>query len=228
MECFFDTANIPEIEKSLSMYPCLGVTTNPSILKSEGSVDFFPHLLQIQQLIGNQRSLHVQLIAQDCQGMLAEAAVLHETLGQRVFVKVPVTEQGLRAMRHLKNGGYNVTATAIYGKMQGLLALEAGADYIAPYCNRMQNMDVDPWDVIACLRQLGDEGQYPGRILAASFKNVGQIMAALEHGAHAITVPPAMLRSALGLPAIQRAVDDFTADWEDTFGAGTNITDLLR
>ncbi len=228
MEFLFDTAHIPEIKDYIQIYPFNGVTSNPTILRAEGRVDFFDHFRQIRELIGPDKSLHIQVLSPDYKGMMAEARLIREALDDQVYIKIPVNEPGLQAMHRLKADGANITATAIYTKIQGMLAIQANADYIAPYCNRMQNMDIDPWEVIEQLSQAIDVYGYPTKILAASFKNIGQVTAAFKHGAHAVTLPPTMLRSALAMPAIQKAVDDFAADWEHVYGQGTTITDLPK
>lgn len=226
MEFLFDTANIEAIKKYSEAFPITGITSNPSIIKKEGRIDFFNHFREIREIIGKDKTLHIQAVAKDCEGIVKDAEVILKNIDDLVYIKVPVTEQGLKAIRILKEKGVNVTATAIYTKIQGLLALEAGADYIAPYFNRMQNMDINPCEVINAFADAIYKYNYPAKILAASFKNMGQVNAAFEAGAQAATVAPDLLHSALNMPAIIKAVDDFTADWEKVFGKGVSITDL--
>ena len=226
MELMLDTANLERIRSLEPVLPFVGVTSNPSILKSEGRVDFFDHMRQIRSIIGSHRSLHIQVISRDASGMVAEADCLLRKIDRDVYVKIPVTEAGLQAMKELKAQGVRVTATAIYTKMQGLWAIAAGADYIAPYCDRMQNMDVDPWDVIGFLAQVIHEQQASTRILAASFKNVGQVTDALAAGAHSVTLPQDLLTASLQLPAIDGAVAAFQKDWETLYGEGTTLLDI--
>ena len=128
-------------------------------------------------------------------------------------------------MRILKAKGVHVTATAIYSKIQGFLAVAAGADYIAPYYNRMENLDVDSRDTIAAFRRMIDETGADAKILAASFKSVSQANHALLAGAHAVTVKPAMLHEAFHTAPLQKAVADFRADWASTQGE-RSICDL--
>lgn len=218
MEYLFDTANIEEIKKYGEMFPITGVTSNPSIIKAEGKIDFFRHFKEIRKVIGREKSLHVQVLAQDAQGIIDEAKAILAGVDNDVFIKIPVTPVGLKAMRLLKAEGVGVTATAIYTKMQGFLAMEADADFIAPYYNRMQNMDIDPEEVIAAFAQMIDRYDYPTKILAASFKNMGQVNSAFACGAQAATLQPTLMVDAFRMPAIQKAVDDFTADWEGIFG----------
>jgi transaldolase len=124
-------------------------------------------------------------------------------------------------MRLLKDEGIGVTATAIYSKTQGMLAIAAGADYIAPYFNRMESLDIDTSATIKSLAKFIDRHGAKCKIMAASFKNVAQVSAAFEAGAAAVTLPPFLLRAALGAPDVVQAVNAFAQDWFDTFGTTT-------
>lgn len=225
MEYLFDTANIESIKKYSELFPITGITSNPSIIKLEGKIDFFQHFRAIRQIIGMDKTLHIQVLAEDAEGMIAEAKAILANIDDQVFIKIPTTPQGLKAMRLLKAEGVGITATAIYTKMQGLLAMEAGADFIAPYFNRMQNLDINPCEVITTFAQMIKEHHYSTKILAASFKNMSQVNTAFECGAQTVTLAPDLLVDAFKMPSIQKAVDDFAADWEQTFGK-VSIADL--
>lgn len=213
MEFLFDTANLEKIERYQAVFPITGVTSNPSILKAEGAIDFFDHMRKIRRLIGPGKSLHVQVVAGDAEGIIREARALLHHIDVQVYIKIPTTEQGLMAMRQLKEEGIHITATAVYSRIQGFLAIAAGADYIAPYDNRMENMDIASNDTIAAFRQVIDQSGAGTKILAASFKNIAQVNEALLAGAHAVTVHPSLLSEAFSMPSIQKAVDDFRSDW---------------
>jgi TalC/MipB family fructose-6-phosphate aldolase len=218
MEILFDTANLADITTMTQLYPVTGVTTNPTIIKAEGRIDFYPHFRRIREAIGPTRSLHVQVLAQDAAGMVADAHRLREMIGPEVFVKIPTTEPGIAAIQQLHAEGVKVTATAIYSKTQGILAIAAGADYIAPYFNRMESLDIDTVATIKSLAKFIDRHGSDCRVMAASFKNVAQVSAAFEAGAQAVTLPPQLLRSALGAPDVIQAVNTFADDWYETFG----------
>lgn len=225
MELLFDTANLEEIRTYAQCYPFTGITSNPSILKAEGKIDFFEHLRTIRSIIGIEKILHVQVIAERADEMLAEADAILRNVDERVYIKIPTTEDGLKAMMALKARGIGVTATAIYTKIQGFAAIMAGADFIAPYCNRMENLDVDFETGIEAFRLMIDENQSDCKILAASFKNIAQVNQAFLAGAHAATVQPAMLHSCFQMAAVEKAVADFREDWESVHGA-VSITAL--
>lgn len=166
MEFMLDTVNLAEIKKWAQILPLAGVTSNPTIIKREGELDFFEHLKKVRELIGPQPSLHVQVVAKDTAGMVAEAKKLQAELGGNLYIKIPVTQEGLVAIKQLKKADFKVTATAIYTTMQGLLALEAGADYLAPYYNRMENLDTDPVALIAQLASAREKSTQKGMILS--------------------------------------------------------------
>lgn len=225
MELLFDTANIEEIRRYSQYYPITGVTSNPSILKSEGKIDFFDHLNRIRDIIGMDKSLHVQVIGTTAEKMLEEADTILEKIDEKVFIKIPTTEEGLKAMLQLKARGIGVTATAIYTKAQGFMAIMAGADYIAPYCNRMENLDVDFEECISAFRQMIEESNSSCKILAASFKNIGQVNRAYLAGAQTATVAPALLHTCFDIVSVNKAVETFQSDWESVQGS-VSITEL--
>ena len=226
MEFMLDTANISDIRKFIEIAPISGVTSNPSILKKEGKIEFFNHMKKIRNIIGEECTLHVQVIAQDYEGMMKDAKAILENIDKNVYIKVPTTQEGLKVMKALKEKNINVTATAIYTKFQAYLAIAAGADFIAPYFNRMQNLNIDPNEAIFEMANVIQRTNSKTKILAASFKNVTQVTSALENGAHAATMGVDIIEAALAMPSIHKAVDDFTNDWDTINGKGITIADL--
>lgn len=222
MELMLDTANLEEIKEGLATYPVTGVTSNPSILKNEGQIDFWTHMKSIRDIIGN-RTLHVQVIATTYHDIIKEADRLLEMLGYDTYIKIPVSEEGLKAIKILSSRGVNVTATAIYTTLQGTLAMMAGAKYIAIYYTRMQNINIDAATVVKDLAYLIDKNHFNCKLLAASFKDVSQLNSAYSHGAHSATVPLAILKKGMSMPSIQEAVTDFNHDWESIHGEGSSI-----
>ncbi|MDR2134683.1 MAG: fructose-6-phosphate aldolase [Treponema sp.] len=213
IEFMLDTANIDAIGRCIDVFPVSGVTGNPGILKAEGKIDFFPHLKKIREIIGVERSLHIQVTAVDFQGIIEEAETILRRIDDRVFIKIPVTEDGLKALGRLHERGVRITATAIYTQAQALMAAACGADYLALYYNRMKNMDIDADLSIKTLRAVFDREGTASKILAASFRGIGQVSAAIAAGARGVTVSPSLLHDALSLPVIQAAVNDFRRDW---------------
>lgn len=221
MKYLLDTASLKDIAHYCEIFPIAGVTSNPSIVKKEGQIDFFSHMAAIRSIIGREKPLHIQVTALDAAGMLRDADAILEKVDPDVYVKVPVTMEGIKAIRLMKARNIRTTATAVYSRQQGFLAMEAGTDYIAPYYNRMEHMRLDAEDVIASMAEMIDRYRYPAQILAASFKNAGQVDRAFLAGAHTATMDPSILESVLTQPHIRHAVDTFDADWKSVFGDKT-------
>ncbi|WP_088839040.1 fructose-6-phosphate aldolase [Listeria sp. ILCC792] len=220
MEFMLDTANLEIIKRYADNLPLAGVTSNPSIIKKEGKLEFFTHMKEIRSSLDPTASLHVQVVATDYAGMMRDAEAILRHIDDQVFIKVPVTEIGLRVIKELRAQKINVTATAIYSKIQAYLAISAEANYIAPYFNRMENLNINPRDAILEMSTAIERSESNTKILGASFKNVGQVNSALECGAHAVTLGADIFKQAFEMPSIEKAVHDFTSDWEAVFGAG--------
>ena len=226
MEFIIDTVNLEEIKEAITYMPIVGVTSNPSIVKKTSPKDFFDHMREIRHIIGKQRSLHVQVISKNCDEMIREAHRILKEIDDEVYIKVPVSYEGVKAIKQLKQEGINVTATAVYDLMQAYMALEAGANYIAPYVNRIGNLGSDPMELIDELSNRIIMDGYDCKILAASFKGVQQVKDALNNGSHAITAPVEVLKTIFYNPNIEKAVDDFNSDWYSMYGENKGICDL--
>ncbi|MCV2394272.1 fructose-6-phosphate aldolase [Actinotalea sp. M2MS4P-6] len=214
----FDTTNLADIERFGEVFPYTGVTSNPTILKRDGQREVLATFREIRRIIGAERSLHVQVVATDRDDMVKEAETILRKVDEAVYVKVPTTEEGLAAMQILKRQGVGVTATAVYTKLQGFMAIAAGADFIAPYYNRVANLDVNARELIGSLAEMIDRHGSATKILAASFSSIAQVNAALMSGAHVVTVAPRLLHDAYSSATLERAVADFADDWRQVAG----------
>ena len=226
MEFILDTVNLEEIKDGVDHMPIAGVTSNPSIVKQTSPEDFFGHMRKVREIIGKERSLHVQVISLDAETIVKEAHRILEEIDDQVYIKVPVSYEGLKAIKILKSERVNVTATAVYDLMQAYFALAAGADYIAPYVNRIGNLGADPMELISNLQDRIEDDGYDCKIVAASFKGVEQVKNAFNYGAEAITAPYAVLKQVFANPNIDKAVTDFNNDWYAVYGEGKGICDL--
>ena len=216
MEFILDTVDLEEIKDGVDHMPIVGVTSNPSIVKKTSPEDFFGHMRKVREIIGKERSLHVQVISLDAETIVKEA---HRILEE-------IDDEGLKAIKILKSEGVNVTATAVYDLMQAYFALAAGADYIAPYVNRIGNLGADPMELISNLQDRIEDDGYDCKIVAASFKGVEQVKNAFNYGAEVITAPYAVLKQVFANPNIDKAVTDFNNDWYAVYGEGKGICDL--
>ena len=226
MEFIVDTVNLEEIKDAVEHMPIVGVTSNPSIVKQTNPENFFEHMRKIREIIGMERSLHVQVISKNSDEMVAEAHRILKEIDDQVYIKVPVSYEGIKAIKALKAEGVKVTATAVYDLMQAYMALAANADYIAPYVNRIGNLGADPMDLISNLSDRIAVDGYNTKIVAASFKGVQQVRDSFNYGAHAITAPVAVLKQIFANPNIEKAVDDFNKDWYAMYGENVGICEL--
>ena len=226
MEFIVDTVNLEEIKDAVEHMPIVGVTSNPSIVKQTSPENFFEHMRKIREIIGMERSLHVQVISKNSDEIVAEAHRILKEIDDQVYIKVPVSYEGIKAIKTLKAEGVKVTATAVYDLMQAYMALAANVDYIAPYVNRIGNLGADPMDLISNLSDRIAVDGYNTKIVAASFKGVQQVRDSFNFGAHAITAPVAVLKQIFKNPNIEKAVDDFNADWYAMYGENVGICEL--
>lgn len=149
MELYLDTANVAEVERLARIYPLAGVTTNPSIIAA-GKVPVWDVLPRLQKAVGPKGTLFAQTMSRDAQGMVEEAKRLSNSV-PGIVVKIPVTAEGLAAIKLLKKEGIPTLGTAVYSASQGLLAALAGAKYVAPYVNRV---DAQGGDGIRMVQEL--------------------------------------------------------------------------
>lgn len=216
MKILLDTANLELIKRYNEIYKIAGVSTNPTILSKENT-DFFPLLKKIRTII-EDKQLHVQVTGSVCEQMIKEAERIVSVLGNETYIKVPANEEGIRTMKVLKNNGFRVTATAVYMPQQAMLSASVGADYVAPYFNRISNLNIDGKTVIKDISELFKIHGQNTKILAASFKNTQQIMEALSAGAEAVTASPELYSQMVNSPIIEAAIVGFASDWKKTYG----------
>ncbi|WP_259049015.1 fructose-6-phosphate aldolase [Klebsiella sp. BIGb0407] len=216
MELYLDTANVAEVERLARIFPLSGVTTNPSIIAAGGQ-SIWDVLPKLAQAIGPQGKLFAQVMKPDAQGMVEEAQRLVAHI-PGIVVKIPVTFEGLVAIKQLKKMGIPTLGTTVYSAAQGLLAAMAGAEYIAPYVNRVDAQGGDAIRMVEELQSLLKQ-HVPGcKVLAASFKTPRQALDCLLAGCEAITLPLDIAQQFLAAPAVNAAIEKFEQDWYSTFG----------
>jgi fructose-6-phosphate aldolase 2 len=216
MKIVIDSANVDTIKKLIDYYPIDGVTTNPSIIVKEKR-PFLPLLKEIRSIIGDERMLHVQVLSSTATEMVEEAINNREQLGGNYYTKIPVTREGIKAIKELKLKGIKVLATTIYTPMQAIVAAKAGANYVAPYVNRIENLSGNGIQVVEEIRTMFDQYNLSCKILAASFKNVRQVQGVCLAGAHAITAGGDIIESLLNHPSTQGDVEQFQEDWKSFY-----------
>ena len=219
-----DTADLNAIKHCNEFYPLSGVTTNPTIISKE-KTDFWPLLESIRNIIGPEKMLHVQTTAEKAEDIVAEAKLLKERLGGNFYIKIPIGEEGLKATMMLKKIGIPVTVTAIFTPAQALLAAMAGASFVAPYANRLDNILGDGCAVVAETVELLKIYGSDCKVLAASFKNAEQVHKCACVGCHSVTVSPNIYKILISHPMTDAAIAGFERDWTSVYGDKT-IKDL--
>lgn len=215
-----DTANLEAIKHCNEYYPLSGVTTNPSIISAENT-DFWELVTGIRKIIGDEKMLHVQTTQKTAEGIVKEAKLLKERIGGNFYVKIPIGEEGIKATMELKKLGIGVTVTAIFTPAQALIAAKAGADFVAPYVNRLDNIIGDGCDVAAeIVSQLKIFG-YDCKVLVASFKNAEQVHKCASVGCHSVTVSAGILKTVISHPMTDAAIEGFDRDWAAIYGDKT-------
>jgi len=169
--------------------------------------------------------LHVQVVGSDAETMVAESNQLRDRYGPGVYPKIPVTHQGIKAIRLLANAGFSVTATAILTPLQALIAARAGAAFSAPYVNRIDNIGGDGVGVVADIVKMFSIHKLPAKVLTASFKNVRQVHDMAMAGAQAATMTPELLNLIFSHPLTDSGVANFNADWAAAYGADATTLD---
>ena len=210
MKLLIDDADIQKIKEISEFYPVDGVTTNPSILAKSGRPPF-EVLSEIREFLGD-KELHVQVISDKAEGMIKEAEKITEILGKDTFIKIPVTREGLKAIKTLS-------------PMQAYLAAKAGADYAAPYVNRIDNLGANGVESAMTMHDIFVNGGYKTEILAASFKNSQQVQELAAYGCGCATCAPDIIEGLIANPTVTYAVEAFKKDFEGLVGEGKTMLD---
>ena len=218
MELFLDTADAQAVKELSETLTIAGVTTNPTIITRSGKTLERVIDEMCKTLAPNQKSFF-QVIATDFDGILEETRRIC-ALRENAYAKIPVTPAGLKAIKAAKAEGLNVLATAIYSADQAFLAAMNGADYLAPYVNRMCNYGDGVGQVADLVNMLATNG-LPSKICAASFKNTEQVHDMICVGAQSVTVAPDIVWTMVKHPGTGIAVEEFSAAWENSFGRRT-------
>ena len=215
-----DTADLAAIKHCNEFYPLAGVTTNPSIISKENT-EFWGLVKEIRSIIGKDKMLHVQTVQTTAEKMVEEAKLLKKELGGDFYVKIPIGEEGLKATKELKKLGIGVTMTAIFTPAQALIAAKAGASFVAPYVNRLDNILGDGTEVVAQIVEQLEIYDLDCKVLAASFKNAEQVHKCALAGCHSVTVTADVLKSLITHPMTDAAIEGFEKDWNKAFGDKT-------
>lgn len=217
MNYLADTADIEKLTTLFDFLPLSGVTTNPTILKQSG-MKLTAAVDSIQKIVGDN-TIHIQVMSEKCDEIVKEAKKYkaYFDLGDNYYSKIPISLEGLKAMRILKDSGINVTATAIFTQQQALISAKAGADYVAPYVSRLDNIASRGIDVVQDITQNMKDYNLNTKVLAASFKTVDQIYRVSMAGCHSVTLNPDLLQQLLHHPMTDSSIAQFLEDGKDVY-----------
>ena len=212
MKFFLDTAEIDQIAELNALGMVDGVTTNPSLIMQSGR-DIIGVTREICSIVSGPVSAEVT--ATEATAMIAEGRKLGE-IAENIAVKVPLTWDGLKACKTLRDDGFMVNVTLCFSANQALLAAKAGASFISPFVGRLDDINLDGMGLIKDIRIIYDNYGFETEILAASIRTVNHVLECARIGADVMTAPPAVIRSLASHPLTDKGLAAFLADIEKT------------
>ncbi len=211
MKIFLDTADLAEIRRAADANLIDGITTNPSLISQvAGDRDPKEIYREICELVDGPISAEV--VATDKETMLVEGRKL-AALHDNIVVKVPLTEDGLKACRALRSEGIRTNVTLCFSPSQALLAAKAGATFISPFVGRIDDISGEGMQLVHQIRQVYDNYGYDTEILAASLRHPMHVVECMLIGADCATMPPKVLWQLTNHPLTDRGLEAFLADW---------------
>jgi transaldolase len=212
MKFFADTAEISEIRELAETGLLDGVTTNPTLVQKSGR-NFLDVVKEIASVVSGPVSAEV--VALDYDGMIREAEVLRK-IADNIAVKVPLTPAGLKACKSLSGDGAMVNVTLCFSPAQALLAAKAGATFISPFVGRLDDVGFNGMELIADIRLIYDNYDFPTQILVASVRSPMHAVDAAKIGADVMTAPPKIIWQLFKHPLTDVGIASFLKDWKTT------------
>ena len=209
MKLFIDTANIDEIRAANELGVICGVTTNPSLIAKEGKV-FEDVIAEITSIVDGPISAEV--VALDAKGMIEEAKELAK-IHKNIVIKIPITEEGLKAVKILSAEGIKTNVTLIFSAAQALIAAKAGATYVSPFVGRLNDISDNGMNLVADIAQIFDIYGIQTEIIAASIRGPQDVTDAAKCGSHIATVPYKVFKQMVKHPLTDSGIQRFLADW---------------
>src|SRR5487761_705626 len=220
MKIFLDTANLESIKKYNDMGLVDGITTNPTLLAKENR-DPEEIMGEIVRTVKGPISLEV--ISTDFEGMVGEGRTLSK-FGKNVVVKVPMTQDGLKAVRQLKSEQIKTNVTLIFSANQALLAAKAGASYVSPFIGRLDDIGEIGMDVVRDIVIIFKNYDFECEVLVASVRHPLHVIDAAKHGAHVVTLPPDVLGKMIAHPLTDIGLARFLDDWKKSKSSAPKLT----
>ena len=221
MKIFIDTANVDEIREAASWGVLSGVTTNPSLIAKEGR-DFKTVVKEIteisEQSSSNIVSVSAEVLSDDAEGMIAEAHELVK-IHDVITIKIPMTEEGLKAVSVLSKEGIKTNVTLIFSANQALLAARAGASYVSPFVGRLNDISSRGNELVETIHNMFEKHGITTEIIAASIRNPIHAVEAARRGADIATIPYKVLMQMIHHPLTDAGIERFLKDWDNAFHA---------
>lgn len=209
MKIFLDTANVDEIRKAASWGILDGVTTNPSLIAKEGK-DFRKTVEEIATIVDGPISAEV--VSEKAEDMLREAEPLVK-IHKNIVIKIPMTAEGLKAVKALSAKGVKTNVTVVFSPLQAMLAAKAGATYVSPFVGRIDDIGHVGMDIVREIVTIYENYGYPTQVLAASIRHPTHVLEAALAGAHVATIPMKVLEQMVKHPLTTAGIEQFNKDW---------------
>lgn len=216
MRFFIDTANVEEIRKANDMGVICGVTTNPSLIAKEGR-DFKEVVAEIASIVDGPISGEVKATTTDAEGMIKEGREI-AGIHPNMVVKIPMTAEGLKAVKKLSSEGIKTNVTLIFTANQALLAARAGATYVSPFLGRLDDISVSGTELVEEIAQMFEVAGIDTQIIAASVRHPMHVTECALAGAHIATVPYKVIMQMIKHPLTDVGIEKFRKDYEAVFG----------
>ncbi|MRX71094.1 fructose-6-phosphate aldolase [Bacillus lacus] len=208
---FIDTANLDEIKQAQELGVLAGVTTNPSLVAKEKNVHFHDRLREITSIV--EGSVSAEVISLEAEEMIQEGKELAE-IASNITVKVPMTPDGLKAVKAFSDLGIKTNVTLIFNANQALLAARAGATYVSPFIGRLDDIGQDGLELVSTIAEIFSVHGIDTEIIAASIRHPQHVTEAAIRGAHIATVPYSVILQLFKHPLTDQGIEKFLADWE--------------
>lgn len=216
MKLFIDTAKVEDIKAANDMGVICGVTTNPSLIAKEGR-DFTEVIREIAQIVDGPISGEVKATTVDAQGMIAEGREIAK-IHKNMIVKIPMTAEGLKAVKVLNSEGIKTNVTLVFTANQALLAARAGATYVSPFLGRLDDISTSGVDLISTIAEIFQIHGIETEIIAASVRHPMHVTDCALAGADIATVPFQVIAQMIQHPLTTQGIDKFQADYRAVFG----------
>lgn len=209
MKIFLDTANVKEIKEIAELGLVDGVTTNPTLVAKEGR-GFKETIVEICKVVKGPVSAEV--VSLDSDGMIKEAKKV-SSWAENIVIKIPMTEEGMKAVRKLSKEGIKTNITLVFSANQAIIAAKAGGSYVSPFLGRLDDVGTNGMDLLYDIMEIYELYGFTTEVIAASIRHPLHIVEAAKTGVHIITLPPSVIKQMFKHPLTDIGIKRFLDDW---------------